>query len=341
MPVASLRRHLLTRLVLAIPTALIVLTLVFVLLRIVPGDPIQAALGGHVPQAEIEARKAAAGYDRPLPEQYADYLRDAVTLDLGTTLTDGRTVSSIAAENGAATLELTLVAFLIALAIGVPVGVMAARRRDGATDAAARVLAIVAFAVPVYFTGLLLQLLFSSALGWLPSSGRASPLTELTLERHTNLYAVDAVLGADWAALGDTLAHLILPALALGLLVTGLVIRLVRVNVLRTLGEGHVEAARMRGVGERRLLLSHVLPNALVPVMTIAGLQFAILLGGAILTEQTFNWPGIGSELVRYLGERDYVAVQGIVTLVALIVVGVSILIDLATALIDPRVRYR
>jgi peptide/nickel transport system permease protein len=336
----SLRTYLLTRLALALPTVLVLLTLVFLLLRVAPGDPISAALGGHVGQEELERRREAAGLDRPLITQYFDYLGDAVTLDLGTTLTDQRSVTSIITNNGAATLELTIFAFAIAVAVGVSVGVLAGQRRDTWVDTGGRVFGIFVYAAPVFFTGFLLQLLFGSALGWLPTSGRVGPITEFELDKTTNLYLVDALISANWEALRDVVEHLILPAVTLGLLVSGVLIRLVRVNLLQTMRGDYVEAARARGLNERRIVVHHALRNALVPVVTVAGLQFAILLGGAILTEQTFNWPGIGHELVRYLNNRDYIAVEGIITVFALAVVLVSLLIDLINAFIDPRVRY-
>jgi peptide/nickel transport system permease protein len=336
----SLRTYLLTRLALAIPTVLILLTMVFLLMRVAPGDPISAALGGRVSEEELDRRRAAQGLDRPLIVQYGDYLADAVTLNLGTTLTDQRSVTSIISENGSATLELTIAAFAVALLVGVPIGLLAGRFRDTPVDAAGRMFGIVIYAAPVFFTGFLAQLLFASELGWLPASGRASPITTFELDTTTNFYILDALIAGDWAAFEDLLKHLVMPAITLGLLVSGVLIRLVRVNLLQTMRGDYVESARARGVSERRVLINHAFRNALVPVVTVAGLQFAILLGGAILTEETFNWPGIGSELVRYLNNRDYIAVQGIVTIFALAVVLVSLLIDLVNAFVDPRVRY-
>jgi peptide/nickel transport system permease protein len=337
---SSLRRYVLTRLALALPTVLILLTLVFLLMRVAPGDPITSALGGRLPQEELQQRREAAGYDRPILVQYWEYLGNALTGDLGTTLTDRRTVTSIVVENGSATLELSIVAFALAVVIGVGLGVAAGRFRDTWVDVGGRLFGIVVYAAPVFFTGFLLQLLFGSTLGWLPTSGRVGPITEFELDKTTNFYLVDSVISGNWSAFNDAIKHLILPAVTLGLLVSGVLIRLIRVNLLQTMRGDYVEAARARGISERQVVMQHAFRNALVPVVTVAGLQFAILLGGAILTEQTFNWPGIGSELVRYLNERDYIAVQGIITVFALVVVIVSLIIDLVNAWIDPRVRY-
>ena len=337
----SLRAYVLTRLGLAIPTVLILLTLVFLLMRVAPGDPITAALGGRVSAEELEQRRAAAGLDKPLLEQYVEYLGDALTLDLGTTINDDREVTSIIVENGSATMELTLVAFMIALVVGVSIGVLAGRYRDTSIDVGGRLFGIVVYAAPVFFTGFLAQLFFAGGvLDILPSSGRTSPVVEFELDKVTHLYLIDSLIGGSWSDFWDVFTHLILPAVTLGLLISGVLIRLVRVNLLQTMRGDYVEAARARGVSERRVVINHALRNAMVPVVTVAGLQFAILLGGAVLTEQTFNWPGIGAELIRYLNERDYIAVQGIITIFALAVVLISLVIDLINAFIDPRVRY-
>jgi peptide/nickel transport system permease protein len=336
----SLRTYILTRIALALPTVLILLTMVFLLMRVAPGNPIQAALGGHVPQEQIEKREHRAGYDKPILEQYVNYLGDAFTLNLGNSLTDHQPVSEIIANNGAATVELTLSAFLVAVVVGVSIGLVAGRWRDTPWDVSGRMFGIVVYAAPVFFTGFLAQLLFADVLGWLPVSGRASPEITATLPQPTHFFLVDSIIAGDPNAFWDCFLHLILPAVTLGLLVSGVLIRLVRVNLMQTMRGDYVEAARARGLSERRVVLHHAFRNALVPVITVAGLQFALLLGGAILTEETFNWPGIGFQLVRYLNERDYIAVQGIITVFALAVVAVSVLIDLINAFVDPRVRY-
>src|SRR5690606_10049679 len=272
--------------------------------------------------------------------QYWEYLSGVVRLDFGRTLTDSREVTEIFVVNGGATVTLTVAALLVALVIGVPLGLLAGRRRDTAADAGVRLFAIVTYAAPVFFLGLLLQLAFARGLGWLPSSSQASPIVGARVESVTHIFLLDALLAGDTDAFINGLEHLVLPALTLGLLRSGVFIRIVRVNVVQTLRSDYVEAARARGVPERRVVMRHAFRNALVPFVTVLGLQVALLLGGAILTEQTFNWPGIGSQLVRYLGNRDYVAVQGVVTVFALAVVLASLMIDIINAMIDPRVRY-
>ena len=334
----GLRTYVLTRLLLALPTVLILLTLVFLLMRVAPGDPITAALGARLPAKELEKRKKEAGYDKPLISQYGEYLGQVATLNLGESVTDNRTVSSIITENGSATLELTLVAFTITLLVGIPIGLLAGRYRDGPLDVGGRLFGVVIYAFPVFFLGFLFQLV-AGHYGW-PTSGRASPIVDFDLSKVTHFYLIDSLIAGDFNAFWDVVQHLFLPALVLGLTISGVLIRLVRVNLLQTMRGDYVEAARARGVSERRVVVNHAFRNAMVPVVTVAGLQFAILLGGAVLTEETFNWPGIGSELIRYLNERDYIAVQGIVSVFAVGVVIVSLLIDLINAFIDPRVRY-
>lgn len=336
----SLRRYLVTRLVLVVPMVLILLTMVFVLMRVAPGDPVSAALGGRLSPTQLAAARHAAGYDKPLIVQYGEYLAQVFTGRFGTTITDHRPVSQVIAQNGAATLELTLAALLVALVVGLPLGLLAGRLRDTAVDVGARLFGIVTYAAPVFFLGLIGQLVFGRFLGWLPTSGQASAATQYAITPHTNMLIIDALIDGAYWALPDLFAHILMPAVVLGLLIGGVVIRLVRVNLVQTLRGDYVEAARARGVPERMVVIRYALRNALVPIVTIMGLQVALTLSGAVLTENTFNWPGIGSQLVYYLDERDYIAVQGIVTVFALVVVVVSLLIDFVNAWIDPRVRY-
>jgi peptide/nickel transport system permease protein len=336
----SLRTYLLTRLALVVPMVLILLTLVFLLMRVAPGNPIEAALGGHVPAAQVKLIEHREGFDKPLYVQYGDYLWGIARGNFGTSITDNRPLTQIFAQNGAATLELTFFAMLVAIVVGVSVGLVAGRFRDGPLDVSGRLFGIIIYAMPVFFIGLLAQLVFGVWLGWLPISDQASPITQALLKTHTNILFIDAIWDRNWAALGDVTKHLILPAMTLGLVTAGVFIRLVRINVIRTLRDDYIEAARARGISEHKVVYTHAFKNALVPVITIVGLSFAILLGGAVLTEETFNWPGLGHELILYTQNRDYTAVQGIIVIFALVVVVVSLLVDFLNAYVDPRIRY-
>lgn len=338
----ALARYLGIRFLLIIPTAWILVTVVFFLMRVI-GDPITAALGGRLPAEQIAQRKAEAGYDRPILTQYWEYLKGLLTGDFGKSATDNREIADVLLVNGAATLELAFWALLVAFLVGVPLGFFAATHRDRIGDASLRIFAILAYAAPVFFVGMLLKLLFAVKLGWLPVAGRASTNVELALQNvspKTNILLIDSVLYGEPAYTGDVLKHAVLPAIALGLLTAGVFLRLVRVNLLQTLQSGYVEAARARGVSSRTVTLRHAFRNAMIPIVTVMGLQIATLLGGAVLTETTFEWKGLGYELARYLSARDFVAVQGIVTFLALVVAVVSFVTDAIVALIDPRVRF-
>ncbi|UVJ38347.1 ABC transporter permease [Arthrobacter sp. CJ23] len=341
-PGGGLGKYIVIRFFLIIPTIFILVTLVFFLMRVI-GDPITASQGGRLPPDVLAQRIHDAGYDRPILVQYFEYLGQLITGNFGTTITDRRPVVEMLTTFGAATLELSINALLVALLVGIPLGLIAAQRRDKTTDAFLRCFAILCYATPVFFSGLLLKLTFSVWLGWLPVAGRVSTRTELAmggLANPSGIYWLDALRSGNFAALGDVMSHAVLPAVALGLLTAGVFLRLVRTNVIGTLGKDYVEAGRSRGVSEYRLLTKHAYKPALIPIITVMGLQIALMLGGAVLTETTFEWKGLGYQLVQYLNARDFVAVQGIVVLLAVIVAVTNFVVDIVAALIDPRVRY-
>lgn len=338
----SLGKYLAVRFVLIFPTIFILVTMVFFLMRIT-GDPITAALGGRLPPDQLAERIHEAGYDRPIFVQYFEYLGQLVHGDFGRTISDNLQVTSMLASYGAATLELAINALVVALAVGIPLGMLAAYKRDKWQDAVLRISAILFYATPVFFAGLILKLVFSVWLGWLPVAGRSGTSTEIAmgeLTAPTGIYWLDALRSGNMAAFWDVVQHSILPAVALGLLTAGIFLRLVRTNVIGTLSRDYVEAGRSRGVSEYRLLSKHAFKPALIPIITVMGLQIALLLGGAVLTETTFEWKGLGFALAQYLTARDFVAVQGIVALLAVIVALTNFIVDVIAALIDPRVRY-
>ncbi|WP_429424059.1 ABC transporter permease [Nocardia sp. GAS34] len=334
-------RYLGVRLLLIIPTAWILVTVVFFLMRVV-GDPISAALGGRLPPDQIAARKHAAGYDRPILTQYWQYISGIVRGNFGRTQ-DNQAIGHVVVSYGAATLELVFWALIVAFLVGVPLGRVAAKRRDKAADVGLRLFAILVYAAPVFFVGLLLKLVFAVKLGWLPVAGRASTNVELALQNvspKTNILFIDAILYGDNGYLLDVVKHAILPAITLGLLTAGIFLRLVRINLIQTLRSDFVDAARARGLSDRVVTGRHAFRNAMIPIVTVMGMQIAMMLGGAVLTEITFEWKGLGYQLAQYLQARDFVAVQGIVAFLALIVAVVSFLVDVVVALIDPRVRF-
>lgn len=338
---STLGRYLLIRFALIFPTVLILVTLVFFLIRLT-GDPITAALGGRLPADQLAERIAEAGYDRPILVQYIEYLGQVFTFNFGTTITDNQPVIDVIVTYGTATLELVLYSLVVAFIVGIPLGLVAAAMRDRWPDALLRVSAILFYATPVFFAGLVAKLVFGVWLGWLPVSGRASVRTELALSRSdgTGIYLIDAIASGNPAYVQDVLAHAVLPALTLGLLTAGIFLRLVRTNVIGTFNMPYIDAARSRGVREGRLVRTHAYRPALIPIITVIGLQIALLLGGAVLTETTFEWKGLGFQLAAYLSARDFVAVQGIVALIAIIVALTNFAVDIIAALIDPRVRY-
>jgi peptide/nickel transport system permease protein len=282
----SLLRYLAVRFTLIVPTILILVTMVFIVMRAI-GDPITAALGGKLTAEELAIRIEAAGYDRPILVQYFEYLGQILRGDFGSTLTTNQPITDLLGTYGMATLELAIYAILVAIVVGVPLGMIAAKKRDTATDAGLRFFAILAYATPVFFVGLLLKLVFAVAWPILPVNGRSSINTELAftlMDNPTGLYLIDAIRLGEPEFIVDVLRHAVLPGLALGLLTAGIFLRLVRTNMIGTLNTEYVDAARSRGVSETRLTTTHALRPALIPIITVIGMQIAVLLSGAVLT---------------------------------------------------------
>ena len=301
----------LTRVGAALVVVLGVCTLVFLLIHLVPGDPVEAMLGERAQAADRAALRVALGLDLPLSEQYGRYLSGLLRLDLGRSFLDQRPVALILAERLPATLRLALAALGIALVIALPLGVLAARFRGSALDSAAMTLSLAGISIPNFWLGPLLILVFSLWLGWTPVSGDETP------------------------------ASIILPAITLGTALAAILARMVRASMLEVLGEDYVRTARAKGLGEAAVLWRHALRNAWLPVLTVIGLQLGGLLAGAVITETVFSWPGIGSLLVDAIKARDFPVVQGCVLLISLCYVLVNALTDLAYVWIDPRIGAR
>lgn len=341
----SLFAYTISRLMLALPTLLVLLTVLFIVLRILPGDPISAlAAGRHTSPSELEAEKARLGLDKPWWVQYPVYLSQLFSGNLGISLSQfpGETVASHILLRLPATIELAIGGMIVATVIGVGTGVLGGTYRDKIPDILVRLYGSIIWVIPIFWLGLMLQLVFSVGLHWFPPNYRYAPDTaNFPLPNPvTGLYTIDSLLEGRLDKFAISLDHLFLPSLTLGLVISGFFTRTVRANLLRTIKADYVEAARARGVRERFIIGRYALKNALIPIVTILGLQFAILFAGAVLTEKTFSFDGIGTLLLSSIDTRDYAMIQGIVVVYAFIIVIISVVIDVINGLIDPRVRY-
>lgn len=335
---ASLRVYIVRRVLLAIPMILLLLSIVFLIMR-VAGDPVSAILGGHAPQEQIEQIREQLGLNRPLFIQFGDYLWQLLHGNLGQSLIWGqRPVLAEIWDRFPATLELSIYAFLISIAIGIFTGTIAATNRNKSVDHVFRLYGIITYSLFIPWIGIMLQLVFGVYLGLLPIGGRIGTLMEP--KTVTGLYLLDSLLTFDLDSLVSALKHLILPTVTLGVYLSGIFTRLTRTNLMEVLEKDFIKAARARGLSEKIVIYKHGLKNAFIPILTMMGLQFALLLVGAVLTEITFSWPGMGTLLFERVTYRDFTTVQGIIVFFALIVVTVNLMVDIIYAYIDPRIRY-
>lgn len=336
----SLQYYLFARLALAPVMVWTIVTVVFLLLRATPGDPVDAILGGRAPEEAKNALREQMGLTAPLWLQYINYLGQLIRLDLGTSITSrGLKVGDIIIQYFPATVELATGAMLVAITVGVIIGVISASKPNTIFDGGGRLFGIITYALPLFWVGMLMQLIFAVQLRLFPLGARF-PIGITPPQHITGLYLIDSLLTLNFPQFITSLHHLTLPCLTLGILLSGIFERLVRVNLRLTLEADYVESARARGIPETRILLAHALKNALIPVITVMGLTFASLLGGAVLTEVTFSWPGLGNRLYEAISQRDYPTVQGIMVFMGIMVVGASVIIDMINAYIDPRIRY-
>ena len=302
-------RYLVRRLILTIPVLLGVATLVFALIHFIPGDPAQAMLGEGASPEDIEQLRQRLGLDRPVLAQYISFLQGLVRGDLGVSLRNDQPVTQQILERMPATAELAFASMTVAVLFALPLGIIAAVWRGTFIDFSAMTLSLVGISVPNFWLGPLLAIVFAVELGWLPVGGRG------------------------------TLAHLVLPAVTLGAALAAILARMTRASLLEELREPYVLAARAKGVSRTRAVLRHALRNSLIPIVTILGLQFGVVLTGAVITETIFAWPGVGRLLIQSISFRDYPTVQGCVLLIAVTYVGVNLLTDLTYGFLDPRIR--
>ena len=336
----NLLRYIITRTLMTIPMVFILLTIIFVVLRLMPGDPVSAMLGGHAPEKVIEMKRIQLGLNRPMYVQYVDYLWQVCHLELGESMVLQQKVTAAIREKLPATIELTFFAMLITVILGVFLGAYAADKRRQVSDSAIRLYGIVVYCIPVYWLGLMLQLIFGIWFDWLPIAGRTGPRIFPSDFEYTGLYIVDTLLIKDWQAFRDVLIHLVLPSLTLGLTLSGIFVRLTRANMLDVLKADYILAAESRGIKHSTIVYRHALKNAFIPILTMMGLQVALLMAGAILTETTFSWPGMGRLLLERIYLRDYPMIQGVIIMFALMVAFISLMVDIIYAVIDPRIRY-
>ncbi len=337
----SLAAYIVARILLAIPMLIILLTAVFLILRILPGDPILALWGGHTPpQAVLDEARRALGLDQPWWVQYWNYMTGIFRGQLGISIGElyrGQPVWFQISERLPATIEIAIGSMLVASAVGVLAGVTAGARRDTKLDVALRLYGTIIWVIPIFWLGLILQLVFGVWLRWLPPHGRWSG-TDFPV-RVSGLYTVDSLLEGNLGHFAKAVAHLVLPSLTLGLVLSGFFTKTVRANMMRTITADYTDAARARGIPRRLIVYRHAFKNALVPVVTLLGLQFAILFAGAVLTEKTFSIEGIGVLLLNSITSKDMTMIQGVVVVYAAIIVVVSLVVDVLGAVIDPRIR--
>ena len=332
-------KFILRRLLLLIPILLGVTLLIFLFIRLLPGDPASAILGERATPEAAERVRQALGLDRPLHEQYFEYLSGLARLDLGSSFLTNRDVVDDFLQRFPATIELTLAALLFALVLGIPLGMFTAKRRGSWIDSAGTVLSLIGISIPIFFLGLMLKWLFAIEFPILPDSGRIS-LIEYNIPRVTNLMTVDAAIAGEWGGVIDAMRHLVLPGIALGTIPLAIIMRITRASVIDVLNEDYVRTASAKGLPSRIVDNRHVLRNALLPVATVIGLQTGLLLGGAILTETIFAWGGVGKWIYDAVVNNDYQVIQSGILLLALIFILVNLIVDISYAFLNPRIRY-
>jgi peptide/nickel transport system permease protein len=358
-----LTRYIIRRLLLLIPVLIGISIVTFAMLRLIPGDPAQVMLGEHATQEAVAEIRARLGLDEPIHVQYVRYIESALRLDLGRSIKTNRPVLQEIGQRLPATIELTLGSMFVACVVGIPAGIVAAYRHNSTFDLATMFASLLGVSMPIFWLGLMLAYVFGFLLKWLPPSARltigvdmktigeawglaSGPLGPSSTrimtanEFFSGFYVLRAVLTGNGRALLDVLSHLILPSIALGSIPMAVIARMTRSSMLEVLGEDYIRTARAKGLKEQTVLLRHALKNAFLPIITVIGLQLGFLLGGAILTETIFSWPGLGRLVVDRILSRDYPVVQGSVLVIALIFVVVNLLVDISYAYLDPRIHY-
>jgi peptide/nickel transport system permease protein len=325
------------RLLLLVPVLIGLSILVFVWIRALPGGPAEALLGERADQESIEQIREQYGLDKPVYVQYLEYVRTTAQGDLGTSVTTRRPVTDELKQRFPATIELTLAALLFAVTLGIPLGFVAAKHYGTAIDSASLFVSLLGVSIPVFFLAIMLKYVFAVKLGWLPTVGRIS--ATIDIEHPTNFYLIDSLLAGDLNAFWDVSQHLLLPAIALGSIPLAIIASITRAAVLDVQNEDYVRTARAKGLSPGVVDRRHIFKNALLPVVTIIGLQAGLLLSGAVLTETVFAFPGMGTWLVDAIKARNYPVLQGGILFVSVVFVLVNLAVDISYAFINPRIR--
>ncbi len=310
-------RHILRRLLLAIPTLFVVVTIIFLLVRVIPGDPARAALGDNATESAVEALQEQLGLNKPIFEQYLDYMKGLLQGDLGTSLINRQPAWDQISFVLPHTLELTFAALLVALILGIPIGVASAVKQNTPIDYAGRIFSLAGLSMPAFYLGLLMMFLFAAKLGWFPAIG-----------------------AGDFSDPADNLKRLVLPAVSLGLIEMAYIARMTRSVMLNILSDDYVRTARAKGLNDRVVLFRHAFRAGLVPIVSLVGIFIIGLIGSSVLTEEVFARPGLGKLMVGASKQRDYTLLQAIMVLYAFIIIVINIIVDIVYTMVDPRVRY-
>ena len=330
--------YIIKRLLQIIPVILGVTLIAFALIHLAPGDPVRTMLGQHATQQEIDEISAKYGLDQPLYVQYFVWLGDVLKGDLGRSILSHEYVSTEIASRFPNTIELAIAAMIFAVIIGVVAGVISATKQYTIADYSVMGVALFGISMPVFWLGIMLMMIFGVFLGWLPIGGRINLLIPFT--RITGFMVLDSIITGNWAALISVLRHLILPAIALGTIPMAIIARTTRSSMLEVLRQDFIRTQRAKGLSEYKVVYKHAIRNAMVPVVTVIGLNFGLLLSGAILTETVFSWPGVGRLVVDAVYQRDYPLVIGCILVFALVFVIVNLITDILYTYIDPRIHY-
>lgn len=331
--------YIIRRILILIPTLLGVSIIVFLMLRLTPGDPAELMLGERATEAALEQVREHLGLNEPLHVQYGLFLKRLSKGDLGETIFTRQKVWIEIKERFPATIELSVLALIISCFFGIVLGIISATKQYSIFDYLSMVGALAGVSMPIFWLGLICMLIFSLNLGWLPISGRLS--VDIELEVITNFYVVDAILTKNWAALKDVIWHLIMPAAVLSTIPTAITARMTRSAMLDVLRQDYIKTAKAKGLSKFKVIYKHALRNALIPVVTTIGLQFGVLLGGAILTETIFAWPGVGKWMYDGVMKRDYMVIQGGTLFIATLFIGINLVVDVLYAVINPRISVK